>query len=83
MPPTIVSGSARTPAMAAAAGITREGGIVVFPTETVYGIGADIRCRSAIEKAAEIKNNPLGKPLLVHCCSIDATLAFSLGPKQP
>ncbi len=71
MPPTIVSESAGTNALATAAGMVRTGGIVVFPTETVYGIGADIRRPSAIEKAALLKNNPSGKPLLVHCCATE------------
>jgi L-threonylcarbamoyladenylate synthase len=71
MPLTILSGSTGPAAMASAAGRVRHGGIVVFPTETVYGIGADVRCPSAIGKAARLKNNPAGKPLLVHCCAID------------
>ncbi|UCG42436.1 MAG: threonylcarbamoyl-AMP synthase [candidate division WOR-3 bacterium] len=71
MPLTILSGSAQAAAVAGAADRIRHGGIVVFPTETVYGIGADIRCASAIEKAARLKNSPAGKPLLVHCCAVD------------
>jgi L-threonylcarbamoyladenylate synthase len=71
MPPTIVSWSSGTSAFSTAADIVRDGGIVIFPTGTVYGIGADFRRPAAIEKAARLKNNPPGKPLLVHCCTMD------------
>lgn len=46
-----------------AAKIIKEGGIVVFPTETVYGIGTNGLDQNAIEKLYEVKKRPLDKPI--------------------
>lgn len=50
----------------AAAQILREGGTVAFPTETVYGLGADITNPDAINKIYQIKKRPIDHPLIVH-----------------
>lgn len=42
--------------------VLASGGLVVYPTETVYGIGADATNKKAIEKLTRYKNRPLGKP---------------------
>ena len=52
--------------IAAAAEILRSGGTVAFPTETVYGLGADAANPSAIQKIYRIKNRPADHPLIVH-----------------
>lgn len=52
--------------IAAAAELLRTGGTVAFPTETVYGLGADISSPSAISKIFEIKQRPTNHPLIVH-----------------
>ena len=44
----------------------KKGGVVVFPTETVYGIGADAFNVEAIHKIFQAKNRPLDNPLIVH-----------------
>lgn len=44
----------------------RKGGVVAFPTETVYGLGADISQPEAIKKIFEIKGRPYNHPLIVH-----------------
>ncbi len=49
-----------------AAAIIRAGGIVAFPTETVYGLGADVFDESAIAKVFEAKGRPSDNPLIVH-----------------
>jgi L-threonylcarbamoyladenylate synthase len=49
-----------------AASIIREGGLVAFPTETVYGLGADAMNRSAVQKIFEAKGRPVDNPLIVH-----------------
>lgn len=49
-----------------AARILREGGLVAFPTETVYGLGADAENTSAVERVFEVKGRPPGHPLIVH-----------------
>jgi L-threonylcarbamoyladenylate synthase len=42
--------------------ILKSGGLVIYPTETVYGIGADATNPTAIKKLTKYKNRPLGKP---------------------
>lgn len=49
----------------AAADIIRDGGLVAFPTETVYGIGADGTNPAAIRRIYEAKGRPESKPILV------------------
>ena len=50
----------------AAAKIIREGGLVVFPTETVYGIAANLLDEKAMERLHRVKARPEGKPFTVH-----------------
>ncbi len=49
-----------------AARIIRSGGLVAFPTETVYGLGADAMNERAIQKIFEAKGRPPDNPLIVH-----------------
>jgi len=53
-----------------AAAILKEGGIVAFPTETVYGLGADAFNTSAIQKVFEAKGRPSDNPLIVHIAEL-------------
>ncbi|MFF2912285.1 L-threonylcarbamoyladenylate synthase [Paenibacillus sp. NPDC057934] len=53
-------------AISAAAAILREGGTVAFPTETVYGLGADARNTTAVEAVFAAKGRPSDNPLIVH-----------------
>lgn len=46
--------------------ILREGGTVAFPTETVYGLGADALSEEAVRKIFEAKGRPADNPLIVH-----------------
>ncbi len=50
----------------AAAAIIKRGGLVAFPTETVYGLGAAIFDEAAIEKVFEAKGRPSDNPLIAH-----------------
>ena len=50
----------------AAAEIIKNGGLVVFPTETVYGIGADATSSDAAMKIYEAKGRPSDNPLIIH-----------------
>ncbi|MEO0085007.1 MAG: L-threonylcarbamoyladenylate synthase [candidate division WOR-3 bacterium] len=54
-----------------AAQILSSGGVVVFPTETVYGVGADIANPAAIERVFEVKGRDFRQPLMAHCSSLD------------
>lgn len=52
--------------VAKAAEILRVGGLVAFPTETVYGLGADARNASAVARIFSAKGRPQFNPLIVH-----------------
>ena len=62
------SGSA---GIARAAQLLSQGGLVAFPTETVYGLGADARQDSAVAGIYSAKNRPGFNPLIVHVADID------------
>lgn len=46
--------------------VLRDGGLVAFPTETVYGLGADALNPIAVEKVFQAKGRPADNPLIVH-----------------
>ncbi len=54
-----------------AAKVTREGGIVVFPTDTVYGIGCDPYNKKSVDKIYQIKGRPKTKPFPILAYSFD------------
>lgn len=56
----------RTTSPVDAATILRKGGLVAFPTETVYGVGADAFQPAAVEQIYEAKGRPADNPLIVH-----------------
>ena len=56
----------KTPLIRQAAEIIRQGGIVAFPTETVYGLGADAYNPVAVARIFEAKRRPTFDPLIVH-----------------
>jgi L-threonylcarbamoyladenylate synthase len=49
-----------------AANVIQEGGLVVFPTETVYGLGADAFNEEAVKKIFSAKGRPSDNPIIVH-----------------
>jgi L-threonylcarbamoyladenylate synthase len=52
--------------IAAAAALLKAGGVVAFPTETVYGLGAEVSHPAAVKRVFDIKRRPYGHPLIVH-----------------
>ena len=54
-----------------AASVINEGGTVVFPTETVYGLGANAYDDEAVKKIFKAKNRPSDNPLIVHISDLD------------
>ncbi len=54
-----------------AAACLRAGGLVAFPTETVYGLGADARDAAAVRRLFDAKRRPANDPLIVHVLSLD------------
>ena len=61
-----------TNSIKAAAISIADGHLVAFPTETVYGLGADATSESAVAKIYKAKGRPADHPLIVHIASIDA-----------
>ena len=57
--------------MGDAAGALLAGGLVAFPTETVYGLGADACNAAAVARIYSVKGRPADHPLIVHVASMD------------
>lgn len=57
-------------ALATAAQSLREGSLVAFPTETVYGLGADATNAKAVARIYEVKGRPSNHPLIVHIADL-------------
>jgi L-threonylcarbamoyladenylate synthase len=57
--------------MGAAARVLINGGLVAFPTETVYGLGADACNQGAVARIYSVKGRPADHPLIVHIASMD------------
>jgi L-threonylcarbamoyladenylate synthase len=55
-----------------AVAVLRAGGLVAFPTETVYGLGADAANPEAVRRVYRVKGRPAGHPLIVHVASVGA-----------
>ena len=49
----------------------RAGDLVAFPTETVYGIGADAENKDAVARMYQVKNRPSGHPVIVHIAELN------------
>jgi len=64
-----------------AAQILRAGGLVAFPTETVYGVGADAASEKAVARLYAVKRRPKEHPVIVHFAS--STEAFSWARNVP
>jgi L-threonylcarbamoyladenylate synthase len=58
-------------AIARAAAVLRDGGLVAFPTETVYGLGASAHDERAVARVFEAKARPRFDPLIVHVAAAD------------
>ncbi|GAB5406129.1 MAG: L-threonylcarbamoyladenylate synthase [Aureliella sp.] len=54
-----------------AAELLRQGGVVAFPTETVYGLGANARDETAVNQIFQAKGRPSNNPLIVHVAAPD------------
>lgn len=63
------TGGALAPDIAAAVAALRAGELVAFPTETVYGLGADARNTDALRRIYALKGRPADHPLILHLAS--------------
>ena len=64
--------------IAQAAELLRSGRLVAFPTETVYGLGANALDESAVRRIFEAKGRPYSSPLIVHVASIEMARELAL-----
>ncbi len=67
--------------LARAADLIRQGGLVAFPTETVYGLGANALDARAVARIYEAKQRPWASPLIVHVA--DENMARSVTADWP
>ena len=65
-------------AIEAAAACLRHGGLVAFPTETVYGLGADATDDRAVARIFEAKGRPRFNPLIVHVADVRAAAELAV-----
>ena len=56
--------------------ILRDGGLVAFPTETVYGLGGDALNPQSSRRIYAAKGRPSDNPLIVHIADMDALLSI-------
>ena len=68
--PQDINSPAAKAALEKAGEIIRAGGLVAFPTETVYGLGGDAENREASKKIYAAKGRPSDNPLIVHICEL-------------
>lgn len=66
-----------------AADVIKKGGLVAFPTETVYGLGADVFNEEAVKRIFQVKGRPPDNPLIVHIADVAdiKSLTESIPPK--
>ncbi|MGH8707961.1 MAG: L-threonylcarbamoyladenylate synthase [Burkholderiales bacterium] len=60
-----------------AAQVLRRGGLVGFPTETVYGLGADASSREAVARLYAAKRRPADHPVIVHFADVQAAFTWA------
>lgn len=65
--------------VARAVAVLRAGGVIAIPTETVYGLAADVTNAEAVARVYAIKGRPQTHPLIVHAASLDALDGFVAG----
>lgn len=82
MPKARVSKTSDPGAIDEAARIIRSGGIVAFPTETVYGLGADALNPLAVARIFEVKARPRIDPLIVHVADQKAAGFYGTFPES-
>jgi len=68
--------------MGDAAGVLINGGLVAFPTETVYGLGADACNQKAVARIYSVKGRPADHPLIVHVPSMDVLGDWADGVRE-
>ena len=62
----------------AAAGVLCRGGLAIIPTETVYGVAADMRNRGAVKRLYKVKQRPQNKPFSLHIAQKENVQDFAI-----
>jgi tRNA threonylcarbamoyl adenosine modification protein (Sua5/YciO/YrdC/YwlC family) len=65
------------------AAILKAGGLVAFPTETVYGIGANPEASGAVERLLQVRGSPSDKKLTLHVADAESVARHVRGPIPP
>lgn len=73
----VVAKTPGTRVIAGAGAIIKKGGLVAFPTETVYGLGANALNEQAVKKIFAAKNRPTDNPLIVHIADSSSLLQLA------
>ena len=66
-----------TAEIARAVALLKQGALVAFPTETVYGLGADASNAQAVARLYSVKGRPADHPVIVHCASAEIAFAWA------
>ena len=80
MPQARIADASDPEAIMEAARIIRKGGLVAFPTETVYGLGAAAANEAAVARIFEAKRRPRIDPLIVHVHDIESARRYGTFP---
>jgi L-threonylcarbamoyladenylate synthase len=73
----VTDGATNPTDVARAADILRHGGLVAFPTETVYGLGADATNADAVARVFAAKGRPSTNPLIVHVADLETAKHYA------
>jgi L-threonylcarbamoyladenylate synthase len=82
LPPVRIVAAADPAAIQEAAAIIRQGGLVAFPTETVYGLGADATNPIAVARIFEVKARPRIDPLIIHVADRESAEQYGEFPQS-
>jgi L-threonylcarbamoyladenylate synthase len=77
-----IKGKNKADIINSAAGLLKKGGVVVFPTDTVYGLIADATNKKATEKVFKIKKRDKNKPLPIFVKDIEMAKEFAIIKKE-
>jgi len=65
-----------------ACAVVKDGGVIVFPTDTVYGIGCSPACRPAIDRIYALKGRAREKPLALYFAHVDDLVPYVVGDER-
>jgi L-threonylcarbamoyladenylate synthase len=82
VPPARIADASDSEALKEAAQIIRNGGLVAFPTETVYGLGADAGNSAAVARIFEVKARPRIDPVIIHVADFEGAKHYGNFPED-